>query len=171
MKQIKMILSILSLSLVCNSLNAQMKNAPASIAAAMIVKVIQFEKQIANGEDISVYVLDAPEVAGELEKAIGVSVGASTLKTVVSGKAIPTEKPSLIYCDADARLTEVLDYSRENKILSVTGHPKLVEQGISLGFGIGDDNKPKIILNMNASLEEGLDWKPAILKIVKIIKE
>lgn len=171
MKYYKLMISILLLSLAGNSLNAQMKNAQASIAAAMIVKVIHFEKNIANSDDISIYVLDAPEVAKELEKAIGASVGVSTLKTVASGKTLPADKPSLIYCDADSRLAEVLAYSRGEKILSVTGHPDLVDEGVSLGFGIGEDNKPKIILNVNASLEEGLDWNPAILKIAKIIKK
>lgn len=171
MKSMKIWSCFLLLTLAGGVLQAQMKNAPPSIVAAMVVKVIPFEKNLSNSTDISIYVLDAPEVARELEKAIGVSVGSATLKTVESGKALPSARPSLIYCDAVSRLPEVLAYSQGNKILSTTGHPDLVNQGVTLGFGIGDDNKPKIVLNLNSSLEEGLDWNPAILKIAKIVKE
>ena len=171
MKIIKIMVYILFLSLVGSSLQAQMKNAPANVVAAMLVKVINFEKNIANSGDITVYVLDAPDVVAELKKAIGMSVGKSTLKTVTSGNTLPADKPSLIYFDDASRLNAVIGYTHGNNILSATGHPDLVEKGATLGFGIGDDNKPKIFLNLNASLEEELDWNPAILKIAKIVKE
>lgn len=171
MKYIKILIFLLFLSLVGGPLQAQMKNAPANIVAAMIVKVINFEKTIANSGDITIYVLDAPEVARELKEAIGMSVGKSTLKAVTSGKTLPTDKPTVIYFDNASRLDAVIRHTHANKILSATGHPDLVNKGVTLGFGIGDDNKPKIILNPSASLEEGMEWNPAIFKIAKIVKE
>ena len=171
MKKHNMIIFILFLSLVGSSLNAQTKNAPTNVVAAMLVKVINFEKNIANSGDITFYVLDAPDVVAELKKAIGMSIGKCTLKNVTSGKTLPTDKPSVIYFDDASRLNAVIRYTHENKILSATGHPDLIDKGATLRFGIGEDNKPKIFLNLNASLEEGLDWNPAILKIAKIVKE
>jgi hypothetical protein len=171
MKHFKIIISVLFLSLVSSSLHAQMKNAPANVVAAMLVKVIHFEKNIANGGDITIYVLNAQDVAIELKKAVGMSIGKSTLKNVTSGKTLPADKPSVIYFDDVSQLNAVTEHTYSNKILSATGHPDLVERGVTLGFGIGEDNKPKIILNLNASLEEELDWNPAILKIAKTVKE
>jgi len=40
----------------------------------------------------------------------------------------------------------------------------LTTLGISLGIGL-EDGKPKILLNLSASKDEGIDWNPAILKI------
>ncbi|MBN2028912.1 DUF4154 domain-containing protein [bacterium] len=171
MKHIKMMIPLLFLSLVCSSLNAQTENAPANIVSAMIVKVIAFEKNISSFGDITIYVLDAPDVAEELRKAVGMSVGESTLKDITSGKTLPSNKPSMIYFDDASQLNGVIEYTHQNKILSATGHPDLVDKGVTLGFGIGEDNKPKIFLNLNGSLEEGLDWNPAILKIAKTVKE
>ena len=69
-----------------------------------------------------------------------------------------------------SRIEEALEYTLSNKILSVTGDPNLMDRGITLGFGIGDDSKPKIVLNPQSAAQEGLEWNPAIFKIAKTVK-
>lgn len=166
----KIVTLVLLLFLIGSQSSAQIKDAPPNIVAALIVKAIGFEKNIMNGGDIYIYILDAPDVAAELKKGIGMSIGKSTLKGVESGKMLPNQKPSVIYFDDASRLNTVVKYTSENKVLSATGHPDLIEKGITLGFGIGEDNKPKILLNLNASVREGLNWNPALLKIAKTVK-
>jgi hypothetical protein len=144
---------------------AQEKEAPANIAAAMIVKVIGFEKSTSSG-DISIYVFSAPEVAVELKKVIG----QANLKSVEAGDALPTSKPSALFVGNAAKADAAIKYTRDNKILSVTSLPELVAKGVTLGFGVGEDNKPKILLNLTSSAAEGLDWNPAILKVAKAIQ-
>ena len=59
---------------------------------------------------------------------------------------------------------------RDNKVLSVTGTTRFVEQGeISLGFGI-ENSKPKILVNLSSLEKEGQSFSSDILRIGKIFK-
>lgn len=149
------------------SLVAQVKDAPANIAAAMVIKVVAFEKTLGAGGDISIFVLGSDDIASELNKAVGKPIGKSTLKSVESGDALPASQPSVLFVADPSKFDAAVSYTSENKVLSVTGNPDLVSKGITLGFGLGDDNKPKILLNLSASANEGRDWNPAILKVAK----
>jgi hypothetical protein len=166
MKSIKLNIGIwvIGLLMTAHSL-AQIKDAPATIAAALLVKVIGFEKNISKS-DISIYVLGSSEITAELKKAIG----KANIKIVTSGKNMPAEPPTILFlCDA-GKVDEAMNYTRKNKVLSATNLTDLISKGITLGFGVGTDNKPKILLNLNSSVEEGLDWNPAIMKVAQIIK-
>ncbi len=149
---------------------AQVQDAPASVAAAMILKVVGFEKGISAGGDVNIYVLGAADVASELKKGIGTAIGKATLKSVESGEALPGTKPTILFIGNAAKLSDCLAYTHANKILSTTGKPDLVSSGVTLGFGVGADSKPKILLNLSASSEEGLEWNPAILKVAQTIQ-
>jgi acylphosphatase len=159
------LLTVMFLFIYYGILLAQAEEAPAPIAAALLVKVIGFEKNISSG-DITIYVLGSSEVTKELKKVIG----QANIKNVQSGNDLPSSKPSILFlCNAD-KVEATIEYTRENKILSVTNIPDLVTEGVTLGFGVGNDNKPKIFLNINSSAKEGLNWNPAIMKVAQIIK-
>ena len=170
MKRSSLVLSLSVLVGMSTMLSAQVKDAPANIAAAMLVKLVAFEKKVSSGGDISIYVLGAAEVAAELQKGIGKPIGNATLKSVESGDDLPGNKPSVLYVGNAAKLPAVTKYTHENKILSATGLPDLVSKGVTLGFGVGEDGKPKILLNLTTSVEEGLEWNPAIMKVATTIK-
>ena len=145
--------------------HGQTKEAPASITAALLVKVIGFEKNISAG-DILIYVLGSNDLYSELKKLIG----QANIKAVQSGNSLPSSKPSILFIADESKVDEVSKYTQENKVLSATNIPALVSKGVTLGFGVGDDNKPKILLNVTSSAKEGLDWNPAIMKVAQVIK-
>ena len=145
--------------------HGQTKEAPASITAALLVKVIGFEKNISAG-DILIYVLGSNDLYSELKKLIG----QANIKAVQSGNSLPSSKPSILFIADESKVDEVSKYTQENKVLSATNIPDLVSKGVTLGFGVGDDNKPKILLNVTSSAKEGLDWNPAIMKVAQVIK-
>ncbi|MBN2010984.1 YfiR family protein [candidate division KSB1 bacterium] len=163
------VLSILLLFSFINSpIYAQLQDAPANIAAALVLKLASFDKGISG--DFTIYVIDAPEVAKELEKGVGKTVQGATLSKVESGSTLPSAKPNLLYVGSDAKLQDALKYARENKVLTASAVADLTSKGVTLGIGVGDDGKPKIMLNLTASEEEGRDWNPAIMKVAKTIK-
>ena len=144
---------------------------PPNIVAALIVKLIPLEKNIGgNEEDLTIYVLGAPKVADELKKLIGRKIGNASLKNIVEGDNLPEKKPNVLYVGNASHVNNAMEYTRSNKILSITGIPELVEKGVTLGIGVGEDGKPKIILNLSSTLQEGLEWNPAILKFAKTVK-
>jgi len=145
--------------------HGQTKEAPASITAALLVKVIGFEKNISAG-DILIYVLGSNDLYSELKKTIG----QANIKAVQSGNSLPSSKPTILFIADESKVDEVSKYTQENKVLSATNIPDLVSKGITLGFGVGSDNKPKILLNVTSSAKEGLDWNPAIMKVAQVVK-
>jgi hypothetical protein len=170
LKNVIIILLVAFMIMSGSQLYSQVKSAPASIAAAMALKVVGFEKGMDKGGDITIYVLGANDVADELKKGVGKPVGKANLKEVLAGDNLPATKPTILFLGNAAKFDAAIQYTHANKVLSVTGLPELASKGISLGFGVGDDNKPKILLNLSASVEEGLDWNPAILKVAQTIK-
>src|SRR3990172_736844 len=150
--------------------NAQVTEAPANVAAALVVKILGFEKNIGGSGDVTIYVLGAADVESELKKGVGKPIGGAVLKEVTSGNGLPGTKPSVLFIGDAAKQAEVTRYCQANKVLSITSIPDLVSKGITLGFGVGDDGKPKILLNLTSSVEEGLDWNPAIMKVAQTIK-
>ncbi len=172
MKNLRIIIiSLLFLTFAPQYIQAQNKSAPAQLTAAFIIKLAAFEKNLSGSEkDITIYVMGAPKIAKEFKKGIGKKIGKTILKNIVEGKRLPNTKPSILYVGNSSKLKEALKYTRSNKIPSVTGIPKLVNEGVTLGIGIGKDGKPEIFLNLASSAEEELNWNPAIMKIAKIVK-
>ena len=167
MKLIKVvvIITFMIVLMINSKLQAQALPLPGDIAAKLLVKVIEFEKNISK-QDIVIYVQGAPDVAKELEKMIG----QAGIVKVVSGPSLPASKPTIYFVNNAGHLAEALKYTRQNKVLSVSNYPSFVPTGVTLGLGVGQDNKAKIILNVTASEEEGVDWEPAIMKVAKIVK-
>lgn len=149
---------------------AQVENAPASLAVALTLKLAAFEKHISMNEDVSLFVFGAPDVAAEFETVIGNSIGNATLSTVSQGDTLPEEPPTILFVGPKTDVDQALSYSRKHKILSITASPGLVNRGITLGIGVGKDGKPVIKLNLSATIEEGITWNPAIMKIAKTVK-
>jgi hypothetical protein len=148
----------------------QVQTAPPGLAATLIVKLAAFEKGISNSSTVTIFVLSDPRVAAELEKGIGASVGQSRLSRVISGTRPPAEKPSILFVGREADPVEAVAYSRSHKILSVTATPEWIARGVNLGVGVGNDGKPKVLLNLTATAEENCDWNPAIMKIAKTFR-
>jgi hypothetical protein len=141
--------------------------APPEIQAALFVKLLGFDKTLSG--NISICVIGEPEFAAEMKKGIGKDIGSAKLTSVTESNGMPSEKPSIVYLGDASKFNEVIAYTKANKILSITGISELVEKGISLGIGISE-GKPKVMLNMTSSKEEGREWNPAILKVAKIFQ-
>jgi hypothetical protein len=145
------------------------ETAPVTIQAAIFLKLLAFDKNISAGGTITIYVAGSADFAAEMKKAEGKTVGGATIGKVVEGTGAPSEKPSVIYIGSESSLASLVAFTRGNKILSITGNPDLVAKDVTLGVGVSE-GKPKILLNLSASKEEGIDWNPAILKIAAAIK-
>jgi hypothetical protein len=143
--------------------------APITLQAAIILKVLAFNNNISSGGAITVYVSGAPDFAAEMKKAVGKPVGAATVGKVIEGAGPPSEKPSVVFVGTESSLTEILTYTKNNKILSISGNPALVSKNVSLVIGVSE-SKPKILLNLSSSKDEGIDWNPAILKVAVTAK-
>jgi hypothetical protein len=151
-------------------LNAQTENTSPPIAAALTIKVAAFEKHLSTTDEISIFVLKSDEVASELMKGIGTKIGNATLTRVESGDTLPDNIPSLLFIGEGSDLFKTLAYTRNQKIMSVTHINDYSSKGVTICLGVGQDGKPQIILNLTSTIEEGLSWNPAIMKVAKTVK-
>jgi hypothetical protein len=149
---------------------AQIQNAPPPLAATLVVKLAAFEKTISGGGDVSVYVLGDANVAAEMRKGVGASIGQSRLARVTAGADLPSERPSILFIGSPDRAVEAVVYSRAQDVMSITARPDLMAKGITLGVGVGNDGKPKVLINLFSGVEENLTWNPAIFKLAKTVQ-
>jgi hypothetical protein len=143
--------------------------APPKLQAGLFVKLLAFNKGLASGGDISIHVMGSPEFAAAMKAGIGKAVGQARISAITEGNSLPTEKPEVIYVGSASMTDTVVEYTRANHIMSITGRPDQVEKGVTLGVGVLA-GKPRILLNLWSSREEGIDWNPAVLKISTVIK-
>ena len=149
--------------------DTQYGHAPIDIQASLFIKLFVFNNDLAGGDDLVIHVIDAPELAAEMRKSVGQSIGTSRLAGVTEGDGLPETPPSVIYLGRPELLDAVTAYTHDQKILSITGLPELVARGITLGVGTLN-RKPRILFNVSASEKEGMNWNPVILKITDVIK-
>lgn len=155
--------------LVQPALSENIGEAPFPLQAALFLKLLAFDKNISSGGSVTIHVVDAPEFAAEMKKAEGKPIGSAKLEKVTAGDNLPSEKPSVIYIGSSGKLSDVLKYTKENKVISITGNPDLVSKDVTLAVGTSG-GKPKIMLNLSSTKDEGIEWNPAILKVAATIK-
>lgn len=166
----KILITLILVILATQLFAGDFKKASNKVAVSLLVKVLSFEKRLSITDEISIFVLKNHELAEAFITARGEKIGHGTITEIISGTKLPRRKPSIICIGADVDVGEVTDYTRKNEVMSITVIPDMVEDGVSLGVGVGDDNKPKIVLNLAASKSEGLEWNTAIMKSAKILK-
>lgn len=142
---------------------------PVEVQAALFLKILKFNNDIAKGGEVSIYVLNSQEFADEMNKAIGRKIGNSTLTAINTGFSVPEEKPSVVYIGDSDNIEDILNYTRSNKVLSITGIPDMISKGVTLGVGVSG-GKPKVLLNYESLKLEKVNMDPAIHRIAKVIK-
>lgn len=66
-------------------------------------------------------------------------------------------------------LRQVISTTQKEKILSITGVPEYVDEGVSIGIGVKGDY-PEIIINLAASKGEGAEFSSKVLGVARIIQ-
>ncbi len=142
---------------------------PRKFQAALLVKVLGMSKEVTENADVSIHVIGDPEAAEELKKGLGRRLGKAELKTITASDDLPRTPPSAIYIGSAEMAEEARAYCRKHGILSICSLPELMEKGVTLGFAM-EGGKPKILLNLSATKEEGVTWDPVMYKISRIQK-
>ncbi len=143
------------------------KTLPYNIQSAVLLKAMAFNKNLSG--NVTMYVLGSDAFASAVKKGIGKRFGAASLSAVNSGEELPDIPPDIIYVEKKKFFGTVSAYSRKHNIMSITGNPDMVKQGVSIGV-CSKQGKPTILLNLKASKQEKIQWNLAILKVAVQIK-
>ncbi len=144
-----------------NPLFAASQAAPAQLQSALILKLLPYYQNLGE-KNFTIHVVGSDDVAQKLRENIGATVGKATLVNVTTGDT-PINGAAVVYI---AKGADALGWTQKNKVLSVTGDPNMVTQGVTLGIGL-EDGKPKVFLNLRTSKAEGAEWNSAILKVAE----
>lgn len=92
---------------------------------------------------------------------------AASLKGAIAAQGLD----ALFVCEGLEPEVEALKtISRAAKVLTITGSAALVERGLSLGIVLSGDNKSTILINSQASAEEGVAFGSDLLRLAKMVK-
>ena len=155
--------------LCCSPAAAQAQDqAPPKLQAALFMRLLPFYTNLGSGP-FDIYVAGAPEVAEEFKFYIGRGVGKATLNSIIKGDGPPTDLDSIkvVYVGKDPG--NITAFSQSEKVLSITGVPEFVQQGVTLVVVV-ESGKPKIHLNLSSTKAEKIDWNPAILEVAELIR-
>jgi hypothetical protein len=64
-------------------------------------------------------------------------------------------------------VSTVAEATRGEGVVSVTGVPRYVEQGLAVGIDLSD-SRPRIVINLAASRAEGADFSAELLKLARL---
>lgn len=144
-----------------------LNEAPMNIQAALVIKLLAFNENVARGGDLVVYVVGAPKFAQTMKPALGRVIGKSKLSDVVVLDHIPQTPPpgpAVLYVGSLELLEDSLAYCRKHKILSITGVPALMDKKVTLRIGI-EEKKPAVLLSKALSSKEAIRWNSKVWAI------
>jgi hypothetical protein len=85
-------------------------------------------------------------------------------------KAILDNNPDAVYVTPlrAVAMEAITNITRESKTLTITGIPEYVEKGLTLGIA-NQNEKPKILVNMESARLEGAQFSSNLLKLAQVI--
>ena len=66
-------------------------------------------------------------------------------------------------------LDALLKVSQSNQLITITGVPGYVDQGVAVGIGVRQD-KPQILINLASSKSEGSEFDASLLRIASVVR-
>lgn len=131
---------------------------PPKLKAVIMVKIAELETKISKaGNDVSIHVIGAPELAKALEEFKGKNIGEAKLTQVTHGDGLPAKRVDILFVGSNNGLKDVIHYARSNKVMTVTDRADIFQKGLSVSI-LTEKRRPKISLSPGPSLKEGLDW-------------
>jgi len=84
--------------------------------------------------------------------------------------SLRSEKIDLIYIAPllGTAISGILDASEEAQVLTSTGVPEFVEEGVAVGIG-SRGGKPQIVINRDASIAQGAEFSSDLLNVARIV--
>lgn len=164
---------------------------PADLQAQILLNVLTFDRNLAEraGEELVFAVLiqrrympsvDAGNgllaalrgISGEVMPGMRLSVVRLELDTGDDlGRALASLRPSVLYVPPLRALSieEIVATTRALKIRTLTGVAEYVTRGLAIGLRLRDD-RPEIVINLQAAVAEGADLNSQLLKLARVIR-
>lgn len=143
---------------------------PDRLTAAILLKIIEFDKRQAEKNDIHIHVISDEELIAHLKQYEGRKIGQAKISKVTAGVSFPDGEVDVVFIGKTKRLPEILKLTRNNKVTSISSIVEYSAEGVSVVI-FDDEGVPGILLNTVSSKLEGASWDPEILEVANVINE
>lgn len=162
---------------------------PISLQVPILFKILSLDKNLTRraGETISVGVIydsrdknssrersEFKESVGQDKKLAGKDIVIQEFDAASGGSLAEFSSRhsiSILYATTGVeKLTEeMIRIARDQKVTTAASSLSYVEKGFSVSFEV-EDNKPRIVINHDASKDEGCSFSAQVLKVARIVK-
>jgi hypothetical protein len=166
---------------------------PVSLQVPLILKILTYDRNLESraqgGGELRIGIVVAPrdpaslrardEVTGVFDALADKTVKRLRLRAMVLEYASATQMEgalrsagvSVMYVAPGngPNVEELARLARAQHIVTTTGVPEYVPQGIAVGIGVQQD-RPQILINLPASRSAGSEFDASLLRIVKIVR-
>ena len=157
MKHSRVMVFILLAIFYTGDLVAQKMPVSPLVQAALLKKIFKFDKALSAKETVTVTVIGGGDEILSALKSVGIN---ATSGTGVGG--------DVVYVGSDPTTKAA---TAKAGVLSVSGIPSNAEKGfVSIGFGVEEGGKPKIVINMTQLKAEGHELSADLLVLARIIQ-
>lgn len=148
----------------------------AALASKIILKILLLDQELDSktGGGVVVGVIGSDAAYRAFSGFKGQQIDRShkvKIADVVRYDSLPSAsaRPTVLFVGERANPAEALAFTRAHDVLSATNVVGYVERGITVGV-TAEGNKPRVMLNLVGSEQEGISWNPKILKIAKTVR-
>ncbi len=172
------------------SVVAQQMAVPANLQVPLLLKILTYDRNLASrpGDALTVRIVfragdtESEQAAGEVAAVLDALTDKSVKGLPIRFTSIPigTEDELIAAIQIDAvsvlyvapgavDVPMVLRVARSSRVVSATGVPALVDQGVAIGIGVNRD-KPQVLINLPASRQEGSEFDASLLRIATVVR-
>lgn len=165
---------------------------PASIQVPIFLKILTFDRNFDNRvksrlKIAIVYVEEDPasqragkEIASALDSYTDKTIKKLPISYVLTRYTTEQKMMDLVKSQeidvfylapgTSKHLAAFLRISREYQIITMTGVPEYVAKGVAVGLDLGDDNKPRILINLTSAKLEGVVFDANLLRLATLLQ-
>lgn len=171
----KILISFFPVFIAFNSY-AESMSVPGKLQVALFLKILSYDRAIKN--DVKIGILDGSaksDIESSFQSVQGQKISGFSFSVVdLSVSELSSMKAKgidVLYITPDnkANISNILKSSRNNKVLTITGVPDYVNDGVSVGIGL-KNGKPDILVNLSSSKSEDHELSSQLLKLCTIIR-
>jgi hypothetical protein len=154
---------------------------PPKLQATIIIKMLEYDRSTQNQPGPIVVGVMAPKNDASSQQLQKQLTAGFEKNFTVHGRAVEvhafslaelaTAKPKLVYLTPGSagEISAIIAVCEKHKILSVTGVPELMRNGVAVGL-FPKAAGTQIVVNLDAARAGGADFESRFLRIVKVLK-
>jgi hypothetical protein len=164
---------------------------PAELQHALYTKILASDRNLRGraGNEIVIGIIfqSSYRASRSAKDDVRAAVDASAIRTIdgmpVRHVEIPLGNPAALAAELVARrvnvayiaplravdVRAVIAAAESARVLTMTGVPEYVHQGVAVGFGMRGE-RPRILINLNAARGCGADFRSDLLRIAEVVQ-